>query len=146
MRMVLEGDQRRHVAVDDEPHAAAVAAVAAVGPAPGDVRLAPEADGARAAVTALDVKTALVDELRHPARLGRGVARIVRPEPPAPPNTGTSTTLPGVGRIRSAPWRSWRLRAMNWASCGVAVAGERNSMRPSGAKIAPLVPGGRHPT
>ena len=69
VRVVLEGDQRRHVAVDDEPHAAAVAAVAAVGPALGHVRLAPEADGARAAVTALDVETALVDELRHPARL-----------------------------------------------------------------------------
>ena len=70
VRVVLERDQRRDVAVDDEPHAAAVAAVAAVGPAPGHVRLAPEADGARAAVTALDVETALIDELRHPVRLG----------------------------------------------------------------------------
>ena len=75
VRMVLERDQRRHVAVDDEPHAAAVAAVAAVGPAPGHVRLPPEADRARAAVTTLDVETALVDELRHPARLRRGAVR-----------------------------------------------------------------------
>ena len=74
VRVVLEGDQRRDVAVDDEPDAAAVTTVAAVGPALGHVRLAPEADGARAAVTTLDVKTALVDELRHPARLPSGPA------------------------------------------------------------------------
>ena len=78
VRVVLEGDQRGHVAVDDEPHVAAVAAVAAVGAALGHVGLAPEADRARAAVATLDVETALVDELRHPARLPSAPGRSGR--------------------------------------------------------------------
>ena len=67
--VVAEGEQRGHVAVGDEPDVAAVAAVAAVGAALGDVGLAPERDAARAAVAALHVEAALVDELRHRASL-----------------------------------------------------------------------------
>ena len=63
VRVVAEGQQRGHVAVGDQPDVAALAAVAAVGAAPGDVRLAPEGDAARAAVAASDVEAAFVDEL-----------------------------------------------------------------------------------
>src|SRR3546814_10316861 len=41
VRVVLEGDQRGDVVVDDEPHVAPGAAVTAVGPAHRRVRLAP---------------------------------------------------------------------------------------------------------
>ena len=56
VRVVAEGEQRRDVAVGDEPDVAAVAAVASVGAALGHVRLPAERDAARAAVTALDVQ------------------------------------------------------------------------------------------
>ena len=49
----LEGEQRGHVAVGHQPDVAAVAAVAAVGAALGDVGLAAERDRARAAVARL---------------------------------------------------------------------------------------------
>ena len=73
VRVVAEGEQRRDVAVGDEPDVAAVAAVAAVGPALGDVGLAAERDGAGTAVAALDVEVALVDEPGHPGEV-RGSA------------------------------------------------------------------------
>ena len=63
VRVVPEGEQRRHVAVGDEPDVAAVAAVAAVGPALGDVGLPAERHAAGAAVAAPDVHAHLVDEL-----------------------------------------------------------------------------------
>jgi hypothetical protein len=63
--VVPEGEQRRHVVVGDEPHVAALAAVAAVGAAVDDRALAPEAHRARAAVAAAHVELALVDELGH---------------------------------------------------------------------------------
>ena len=46
-RVVRNGEQRRHVVVGDQPDVAAGPAVAAVGAAPGDVRLAAERDRAR---------------------------------------------------------------------------------------------------
>ena len=55
VRMVPERQQRRRVAVGDQPDIAAAAAVTAVGAAHGDVRLAAERHATRAAVTALDV-------------------------------------------------------------------------------------------
>ena len=65
--MVAEGEQRGHVAVGDQPDVAALAAVAAVGPALGHVRLAAERDAAGAAVAAPHVELALVDESGHDA-------------------------------------------------------------------------------
>ena len=65
MRMVAKREQRRDVAIGHEPDVAAVAAVAAVRAALRDVRLAAERDAARAAVTAVHMQVALVDEARH---------------------------------------------------------------------------------
>ena len=58
VRMVAEREQRRDVAVRPQPDVAAAAAVAAVGTALRDVRLAPERDTARAAVATLHVASA----------------------------------------------------------------------------------------
>ena len=63
--MVAEGEQRRHVAVGDQPHVAALAPVSPVGPAPWHVVLTPERHRAGAAVTGLDVQPGLVDEAGH---------------------------------------------------------------------------------
>ena len=52
----------------DEDHAAAVAAVAAVGPAAGDVFLAAEADAAVAPLAGLDADFDFVDEHVSPPR------------------------------------------------------------------------------
>ena len=60
--VVAEGEERGDVAVGDEPDVAAGAAVTAVGPALGDVRLAPEGDAARATIACLHMQAALVDE------------------------------------------------------------------------------------
>ena len=65
VRVVAERQQRRHVVVGDQPDVAALAAVAAVGPAHRDGALPPEADAAGAAVAAAHVELALVDELGH---------------------------------------------------------------------------------
>jgi len=62
-RGVLERQQGGDVAIGDEPDVAAGTAVAAVGPALGDVGLTAEGDRAGAAVTTPDVQVALVDEL-----------------------------------------------------------------------------------
>ena len=69
VRMVAEGEQRGDVAVGHEPDVAALAAVAAVRPAHGDVGLPPERDAARAAVAAAHVQLRLVDELGHATNL-----------------------------------------------------------------------------
>ena len=63
--VVAEREQRRHVVVGDQPHVATRAAVAAVGTAPGHVRLTPERDAAGAAVATAHVERALVDEPGH---------------------------------------------------------------------------------
>ena len=55
VRVVLEGEQRRHVAVGDQPHVAALAAIAPVRPAPRHVRLPPERHGPRSAVAGAHV-------------------------------------------------------------------------------------------
>ena len=63
-------EQRRDVAVGRDGHVAAIAAVAAVGPALRDVRLASKGDRARAAVTAAQVALHLVDERGHETAYG----------------------------------------------------------------------------
>src|SRR3546814_9893459 len=69
VRVVLERDQRGDVVVDDEPHVATLAAVAAVGPTHRRVRLPAERHAPGATVSTLDVEPTLIDELRHPRRL-----------------------------------------------------------------------------
>ncbi len=69
MRMIPKAEQRRDVAIGDEPDVAAATAVAAVRATLRHVRFATERDAARAAVTALDVDVRLVDEAGHPLRL-----------------------------------------------------------------------------
>ena len=64
VRVVAVREQRRHVAVGLQVDVAAGAAVAAVGPALGDVGLAPERHRARAAVAAAEVDLDDVDERR----------------------------------------------------------------------------------
>ena len=86
VRVVPERQQRGDVAVGDQPDVAALAAVAAVGPALGHVGLAPERHAAGAAVTAFDVQAALVDELGH---AGQATG------PPAAPRPVTRPGGPG---------------------------------------------------
>ena len=82
VRVVAERQQRGDVVVGDQPHVAALAAVAAVGPAEGDRALPPERHAARATVAAAHVELALVDELGHrvhaTGRLGRGRGTVRR--------------------------------------------------------------------
>ena len=63
--MVAERQERGDVVVGDEPHVAALAAIAAVRAPVHDRALPPEAHRARAAVAATHVELALVDELGH---------------------------------------------------------------------------------
>jgi len=63
--VVAEAEQRGLVLGGDQPHVAAVAAVAAVGTAPVHVCLAPPGDRARAAVAGPRVQLGLVDEAGH---------------------------------------------------------------------------------
>ena len=65
--VVLEGQQRSDVVVRDQPHIAALAAVAAVGAAFGDVCFTAERNRARAAVTGLYMELALVNEHERPS-------------------------------------------------------------------------------
>ena len=66
MGMVAEGEQRRDVAIGQEVHVAARAAVAAAGAALRSVRLAAERDHARAAIAPAHIDLNLVDEVaRH---------------------------------------------------------------------------------
>ena len=95
MRVVAEPEQRRHVAVGDEPDVAAVPAVAPVGSAFGNMSLAAERDGARTTITGLHMQATLVDEPGHPVRLRGGA-----------PNAGV-TSPDGQGRRRYWPTTSW---------------------------------------
>src|SRR5581483_4010242 len=61
-RMVLEAEERRHVAVGDQPHVATVAAVAPVGPTARRVRLPPKRHRARPAIAGAHMQLRLVDE------------------------------------------------------------------------------------
>ncbi len=63
--MVLESEERRLVLGRDQPDVAAVAAVAAVGPAPVDVRLAPPRHRAGPAVARARVQLGLIHEAGH---------------------------------------------------------------------------------
>ena len=65
--MVLERQERGHVAVGDEPDVATLAAVAAVRAALGHVGLAPDRDTSGAAVAASHIDLTLVDEAGHDA-------------------------------------------------------------------------------
>ena len=60
--MIPEREQRRHVAIGNEPHVAAVATVAAIGTAAGHVGFATERHRARAAVAGFDVNLRGIDE------------------------------------------------------------------------------------
>ena len=68
--VVPKGEKGRDIAIGDQPHIAAFAAVAAIGPAPRDMRLPTERDRARATVAALHVEARLVDEAGHETRIG----------------------------------------------------------------------------
>src|SRR5207248_2625117 len=70
VRMVPEREQRRDVAIGPQDDVAALAAVAAVRPAAGNVRFAAEGHRPGAAVPAPHVDLRLVDELTHEARIG----------------------------------------------------------------------------
>jgi hypothetical protein len=63
--VITEREERRDVAVGDEPDVAAAAAVAAVGSTLGDMGFAPERHRPGTAVASLDVETALIDEPGH---------------------------------------------------------------------------------
>src|SRR3546814_14698253 len=76
VRVVLERDQRGDVVVDDEPHVATLAAVAAVGPTHRRVRLPAERHAPGATVSTLDVEPTLIDELRPPP-----MPLVLRPVP-----------------------------------------------------------------
>jgi hypothetical protein len=65
MGMVTESQEGRHVVVGGQPHVAALAAVAAVGPAERHRTLPPERHAARPTVATTHVELALVDELGH---------------------------------------------------------------------------------
>src|SRR5207237_4247315 len=69
VRMVPEREERRDVAIRPQDGVAALAAVASVGSAAGNVRLAPERHRPGAAVTTPHVDLRLVDELTHEARI-----------------------------------------------------------------------------
>ena len=120
--MVAERQQGGDVAVGHQPHVAALAAVAAVGPAPGDVGLAPEGDAARAAVAASDVEPAFVDELgagrhrpwsayparrRGPGAIGGRCPDLAARRPPEP-SVPSGLRRPPLGchsrSVQSGPW------------------------------------------
>ena len=69
VRVVAEGEERGDVPVGPQPDVAALAAVAAVGTAARDVRLAPERHAAGSAVAAAHVQLRLVDEPLPPLPL-----------------------------------------------------------------------------
>src|SRR3546814_6962471 len=68
--LVAEVDQGVEVLRRLQPHAAAVAAIAAIGPAERDELLAPETDAAVAAVSGSDGDFGFVDQF-HGAEIGR---------------------------------------------------------------------------
>ena len=63
MRMVSKGEKRRDVVIGLQPHAAAVTTVAAVGATLGNMGLTTKRDCSCSPVAAVDVQSALVDEL-----------------------------------------------------------------------------------
>ena len=73
--LVAEVEERGQARVDPQDDAAAAAAVAAVGTAPGDVRLAPEGRCAVAAVAGADPDLDAVEEHRGDCRTGQAFAR-----------------------------------------------------------------------
>jgi hypothetical protein len=75
VRMITESEQGRHVVVGDEPHVAALTAIAPIRPAADDRTFPTEAHRARAAVSAAHVELALVDELGHRIHAIGGASR-----------------------------------------------------------------------
>ena len=68
--VIAERDERRHIAIGDEPDVAARAPVTAVGAALGRVGLTAERDAARATVATFHIETGLIDEVRHGLSVG----------------------------------------------------------------------------
>jgi hypothetical protein len=78
---VLAAAERGEIAaalVADQHHISPAPAVAAIGPAARDVRLAPEADGAVAAATALNLNLGSVEE--HAPTLAGACLRLLQPQ------------------------------------------------------------------
>jgi hypothetical protein len=103
VRMVPEREQGCDVAIGHHDHVAAIAAVAAVGSALGDVSLATKGDRAGPTVTATEVALDLVDErrLRHDASLGTSSALGAR----VPPTSAAQRRHQGVTSTSLRPWR-----------------------------------------
>src|SRR2546429_48183 len=76
--LVVVVEERGQRGIGFEPDAAAVAAVAAVGAAAGNVLLTAEADTAGAPIAALDENIDLVDEHTHPRGPGGGPPAVTR--------------------------------------------------------------------
>src|SRR6267154_1146903 len=74
MLLIAVIDQRVEIVGRDKADVAALAAHAAIGPAELDELLAPEAEAAAAAVTALEVDLALIEEFHGRNKLKRGAA------------------------------------------------------------------------
>jgi hypothetical protein len=94
--VIAEGEQRRDVPVGAQPHVAAVAAVATVGPAPGNVGLAAERNRAGAAVAPTNVGSSFVDEPGHAPkdRAGGPGAGAPAPSPPGAIRKRLRTLVP----------------------------------------------------
>ena len=138
-----------------QPHVAALAAVATVGPAVHDRALPPEADRARAAVAATHVELALVDELGHlvhatggPLRRGPVTpASLCRADTPSCVSDGTiaeraerwASTMAGPRRVRGT-----RIRLAHADSHARAGDGRDRPGRPGGRAGARAVRR-RHP-
>src|SRR5690606_16552070 len=96
-----EVDQGVEVLRRFQPHAAAVAAVAAVRPAERDELLAPESDAAVAAVSGGDGDFGFVDEF-HGCRAGTGGAWVVKRKCGAGTKSSRSPEQAWIGK--PVPW------------------------------------------
>ena len=117
------------IAIGDKPDRPAVATIAAVRTALGDVRFTPERNTAGAAVATLDVDVALIDEVGHLARL-----RAARCDMGHSPHAG--------GRLGSALMQSERDLTEVEAAWGTTMKGHaehgiERAHRDSHASVAP---------
>ena len=64
-RVILKAQQRRLIVISHKPDIAALAAVATIGPAFGDVGFAAKTDASGPAITGFGVQLSAVDEGRH---------------------------------------------------------------------------------
>ena len=130
MRMIAKGQQRRDIAIGDKPDRPAVATIAAVRTAFGDMCFTPERNTAGATVAALNVDVALIDEVGHPARL-----RAARCDVGHSPHAG--------GRLGSALMQSERDLTEIEAAWGTTMRGhaEQGIERAHGDSHASVAPG-----